>query len=101
MAEIFTPRECLFNGGRKDESGKSGKSERKLDEFRDGLRAREGLFAACHGRATMTHVPKSQFGETLEIRANRIEPAVNLANRQFDETHPSKSPAPPRVWNGA
>ena len=42
MAEMFTARECLFNGGREDESG----SERKLDEFRDGLRAREGRLAA-------------------------------------------------------
>ena len=103
MAEIFTARDCLFNGGHKDESGKS---ERKLDEFRDGLRAREGLLAACHGRATMTHFPKSQFGQTLEIRADRIEPAVDLANRQFDEAHPRKGPAhkgpaPPKVWNGA
>jgi len=98
MAEIFTARECLINGGHKDESGKS---ERKPDEFRDGLRAREGLLAACHGRATMTYVPKSQFGQTLEIPVDRIEPAVDLANRQFDETHPRKGPAPPTVWNGA
>jgi prophage regulatory protein len=96
LAEIFTARKCLFNSGRKDESAKS---ERKLEEFRDGLRAREGLFAACHGRATMTHVPKSQFGETLEIRADRSEPAGDLANRQFDET--LKGPAPPRLLNGA
>ena len=80
MAEIFTARECLINGGHKDESGKS---ERKPDEFRDGLRAREGLLAACHGRATMTYVPKSQFGQTLEIPVDRIEPAVDLANRQL------------------
>jgi hypothetical protein len=49
----------------------------------------------------MTHVSKSQYGKTLEIRADRIEPAVDLANRQFDETHPRKGPAPPRLWNGA
>ena len=63
MAEIFTARECLFNGGHKDESGKS---ERKLDEFRDGLRAREGLLAACHGRATMTLMsPKASSARRL------------------------------------
>jgi prophage regulatory protein len=45
--------------------------------------------------------PKSQFGQTLETRADRIELGVDLANRQFDETHPRKGPAPPRLWNGA
>ena len=45
--------------------------------------------------------PKKPIRPTLEIRADRIEPAVDLANRQFDETHPRKGPAPPRLWNGA
>jgi prophage regulatory protein len=49
----------------------------------------------------MTYVPKSQFGQTLEILADCLAPDVDLANLQFDGTHPRKGPAPPRVWNDA